>query len=170
MLSCHQLSDVGVDTELVFRSSLDQLLLDGGGSPTCSFSTCSNKTRIVELLDFAIELGKLCEPLSFNIPKIPFLLIEDLVQCQTLASACLIWDIVESKIDTLTLPVLFNRGEGRRHVMCWLPDFLCVIVFGMFSLSGKFIILRTCNALLKRLSRSCHTEVTPHLATLSCEC
>ena len=25
-------------------------------------------------------------------------------------NAFLIWDIIESKVDTLTLPVLFNRG------------------------------------------------------------
>ena len=84
--------DVGVDVELVFRSCLDQLFLHGGGNS--SFGASSSQSRIIDLLNFAIELGKVCEPMSFNIPKIPFILIEDLLQCQTLANAFLIWEIV----------------------------------------------------------------------------
>ena len=72
---------MGVDTELVFRNTLDCLLIsDDGSNNPCSFETSSNKGRIVGLLNFAIELGKLCEQLSFNIPKIPFIIIEDLLQ------------------------------------------------------------------------------------------
>jgi hypothetical protein len=70
---------VGVDAELAFRSALDALLLQGAAAGS-GFARSSNKDRIVELLNFAIELGKICESLSFNIAKIPFLLIEDLLQ------------------------------------------------------------------------------------------
>jgi len=77
------LGDVGIDAELVFRSSLDVLFqqeIESNRGTTCSFGTCSNQNRIVDLLNFAIELGKECEQVSFNIPKIPFILIEDLLQ------------------------------------------------------------------------------------------
>lgn len=91
------------------------------------------KTTIVKFLRFSIQVGLECAQLSPNFPKIPFLLIEDLLESQTLQHAAFIWEIVESMIDTLTQPELFNRG--------------------------KFVILRTCNSLLRRLSKSCHTEV-----------
>lgn len=127
-------TDLGVDAELAFRRAQDKLLLgkEGNGRKVQDFSTCDFREEILELLDFAIAFGKESESISHNIPKIPFLLIEDLLQCQTLSNAKLIWEVIESKVDALTQTTLFNRG--------------------------KFIILRTSNALLKRLSRSCHTE------------
>jgi hypothetical protein len=91
------------------------------------------KQVIIKLLQFSIQVGVDCANLSPNFPKIPFLLIEDLLEGQTLKHAASIWEIIESMVDTLTLPELFSRG--------------------------KFVILRTCNSLLRRLSKSCHTEV-----------
>jgi hypothetical protein len=87
----------------------------------------------MKLLNYAIQIGVGCSNLSPNFPKIPFLLIEDLLEGQTLKYAASLWEIIESMVDTLTQPELFNRG--------------------------KFVILRTCNSLLRRLSKSCHTEV-----------
>jgi hypothetical protein len=92
-----------------------------------------DKQVIIKVLQFSIQVGVDCASLSPNFPKIPFLLIEDLLEGQTLKHAASIWEIIESMVDTLTLPELFNRG--------------------------KFVILRTCNSLLRRLSKSCHTEV-----------
>jgi hypothetical protein len=70
-----------------------------------------HRKLIVDLLDFSIAVGTACAQLSPNLPKIPFLLIEDLLECQTLTQGALIWEIVESMVDVLTQPELFNRGE-----------------------------------------------------------
>lgn len=158
------LSDVGVDAELVFRTTMDTLFQSDTQNVTSSFATCSNKTRVVDLLNFAIELGKICEPLSFNIPKIPFFLIEDLLQvltdnfissqyflnvsfvlcvrlqCQTLMNAFLIWEIIESKVDTLTLPVLFNRGN----------DWLCCYSVGqVWHMTPHVDVVSSCHLFRK---------------------
>lgn len=92
-----------------------------------------DKSTIIKILKYSLQIGVQCANLSPNFPKIPFLIIEDLLEGQTLKHAAAIWEIIESMVDTLTLPELFNRG--------------------------KFVILRTCNSLLRRLSKSCHTEV-----------
>ena len=49
---------------------------------------------------------------------------------------------------------------------CELSVYYCVGIMIVSVLPGKFIILRTCNALLKRLSRSCHTEVSSHASSI----
>ena len=66
------------------------------------------------------------------IGKIPFLLIEDVLEQQTVAQSQLTWEIVDSLIDKLMLP-------------CYLEK-------------GKLLLLRFCNSLLRKLSKSCHTE------------
>ncbi|CAM9154644.1 unnamed protein product, partial [Ectocarpus fasciculatus] len=64
--------------------------------------------------------------------KIPFLLISDVLERETISVAERVWTTVEELADELTTPVLFSRG--------------------------KMTVLRFCNALLRRLSKSCNTE------------
>ena len=82
------------------------------------------------LIQYSIELATTS---SAPVAKIPYLLIEDLFHCQTISAAQQMWSVIESLVDALTVPELFAKG--------------------------KFVILRTCNALLRRLSKTCHTEV-----------
>ena len=64
--------------------------------------------------------------------KNPFLLIEDILEQQTVSEAKSTWEIVENLFDRLTAP--------------------------MFIEKGKFSLLRFSNSLLRKLSKSCHTE------------
>ena len=66
---------------------------------------------MVKLLECAIDIGLKCADLSPNFPKLPFFLIEDILDRQTLSHAASTWEIVESLVDRLTLPDLFNRGR-----------------------------------------------------------
>lgn len=61
---------------------------------------------VYRLLSISVSIGLK----NINFSKIPFLLIEDLLEGQTLARAERFWYIVESFTDQLTLPELFNRG------------------------------------------------------------
>jgi hypothetical protein len=62
------------------------------------------------MLQFSITIGISLSTLAPNIAKIPFLLIEDLLQNQTTSNAEATWAIVESMTDSLTKPELFNKG------------------------------------------------------------
>lgn len=64
--------------------------------------------------------------------KIPYLLIEDLLEDCSVMQAEIVWKAIEAMMEQLTSKELYAKG--------------------------KIIILRFCNALLKRLSKSVHTE------------
>lgn len=121
--------DVGLDFELAFRGLLEEFLLN----PDNIDKIASEKSDIIRLLKLSMRFGLKYHTVSPNIiPKIPFLLIEDLLSQLTIFHAEEVWKLIEAMRDTLTLPDLFAKG--------------------------KFVILRTCNALLKKLSKSCNSE------------
>lgn len=65
----------------------------------------------VRFLKFALELG-LAFAVSFaNIARIPFVLIEDLLEMETIEKASLTWDVIESLVDKITVPELFTKGS-----------------------------------------------------------
>ncbi len=63
----------------------------------------------------------------------PFQLIDDFLEDKNISQAKEIWPLLESLAEKLTSATLFPKG--------------------------KFIMLKTCNFLLKKLSKSCDTEV-----------
>lgn len=87
----------------------------------------------IRFIKFAIDFALLHHSIGDNFPKIPFLLIEDVLEYQTIHQAKRIWTVVESLVDKITNPVLFNKG--------------------------KLVVLKTSNAILRKLSKSCDTEV-----------
>lgn len=107
---------------------------------------------MIELLRFSIEFGKIGHEMSPNIGKIPFLLIFDMLERETISVAERVWTVVEELADNLTTPALFSKGGA-----------ICHCCHNLFYVNNRFIgkmtVLRFCNALLRRLSKSCNTEV-----------
>jgi THO complex subunit 1 len=122
--------EVGTDLEIVFRTRMAKLL--SLPSPTLS-------PQIHDLVNFALSCGlspKVSQKLGANSKRIPFLLLEDILEAQTVLNAEAVWgSVIESRemTERLTHPDLFTRGSN--------------------------ILLRMCNSLLRRISRSCHTEL-----------
>jgi len=122
--------EVGTDLEIVFRSRMAELL----SLPT---QTLSPQTH--DLVNFALSCGlspQVSQKLGANSKRIPFLLLEDILEAQTVLNAEAVWgSVIESRemTERLTHPDLFSRGSN--------------------------ILLRMCNSLLRRISRSCHTEL-----------
>ena len=122
--------EVGTDLEIVFRTRMAELL--SLPSPTLS-------PQIHDLVNFALSCGlspKVSQKLGANSKRIPFLLLEDILEAQTVLNAEAVWgSVIESRemTERLTHPDLFTRGSN--------------------------ILLRMCNSLLRRISRSCHTEL-----------
>jgi hypothetical protein len=116
---CQGNHDVAGDFEIVFRQILLSLMHDQG--------------KPIDFIKFSFAFSTHFASVAENIPKIPFLLIEDLLEHQTIEEAKKIWLVVESMMTQITLPVMFNKG--------------------------KFVMLKICNSLLRKLSKSCHTEV-----------
>ena len=115
-------TDIGADLELAFRSvTLERSSIESVGL-----------THAIKYLKLSVVFAKKCHAISPNIGKIPFLLIMDLLERQTISAAEVVWRTVEELATELTTPELFNRG--------------------------KLTVLRFCNALLRRLSKSCNTE------------
>lgn len=61
-------------------------------------------------MKFAINVATTLNSVSINIPKIPFYLISDMLENQTVSNAESTWDIVELMTDSLTKPELFSKG------------------------------------------------------------
>jgi len=128
--------DVAMDIELALRSYLANNLLT---------KTSTEKLDGIEkLLILSINFALVCARISpslMNICKTPYLLIEDVLESETIRSidgteggGQSFWYLLENKfIDSLTKPELFGKG--------------------------KLIILRACNALLRRLSKTGDTEL-----------
>lgn len=66
-----------------------------------------------------------CYELGTGLPKVPYLLIEDLLESQTIQQAKSIWKIVETWADQLTQEQLFSKGTPSL-----LPAFFSNIFFG----------------------------------------
>ncbi|RYH25226.1 hypothetical protein EON65_15835 [archaeon] len=64
--------------------------------------------RLIKLtIDIALHHADLCAACA----KLPYVLIEDLLESQTIQTAKNIWRIVESWTDSLTHESLFSKGE-----------------------------------------------------------
>ena len=68
------------------------------------------RDHIRSLLLFSLAIASKHSSISANIGKIPFLLIEDLLEGLVLADAENMWTVIESLTDQLTHPDLFAKG------------------------------------------------------------
>ena len=63
------------------------------------------------LLKFAFAFAIQFQSLNLTqIPKLPFIMMEDIMECQTIERAESIWKIIESLTDTITNPDIFPKG------------------------------------------------------------
>jgi hypothetical protein len=94
-------SDVGTELEISFRNEARE------------FNMRNEKEyqSFLQLLRFSIEFGKQNHALSLNIGRIPFLLIADVLERETIAMGERVWSVVEELADDLITPVLFSRGQ-----------------------------------------------------------
>jgi hypothetical protein len=88
-------------------------------------------------------------------------MIEDIMECQTIQKAESIWQIIESLVGKITHPELFPKGIVLAVILLiFNTDALTVFGFCyVCSHAGKLTILKTCNSLLRKLSKACNTEV-----------
>lgn len=122
-------NDLAGDLEICFKTILSSYLDgDGGGEGPLE------KSPLIRLIGFALDFALQFKDATDNVPKIPFQLIEDILEHQTIHQAKQIWTIIESWVGKITNPVMFTKG--------------------------KLVILKTCNSLLRKLSKSCDTEVS----------
>lgn len=120
--------EIASDLEIVFRGLLDTYLVeDTEGNANPDFA------NTIALLKFTFDFALHLSSTPMNISKIPFLLLEDVFEFQTINQAETIWSIVESMESKITHPELFPKG--------------------------KLVVLKMCNSILRKLSKSCHTEV-----------
>lgn len=124
--------DIGVDIELGFRSYLDSLLVPSVNAAT----TIMKLAKYEHVLKFAISVAlrygsgyndtahgstNASESLKDTTPvtpsalislyRIPFLLIEDILEGETIANIEKFWIVLENLISIITVPELFSRGE-----------------------------------------------------------
>ncbi len=100
-------SDLGSDLEITFRSIFQEDLLT---------KLLLNQIDIgdslpIHFIKFTIDFALLYPNLSNAFSKIPFLLIEDLLEDQTIQYSKKIWKIIESLVDKITTPSLFLKGK-----------------------------------------------------------
>jgi hypothetical protein len=116
--------------------------------------------------------------------KVPFLLILDTLERCAVAEAEQFWFHVEAAASELTRPELFSKGslphiyificmysfDAPSFIMCFdVYMYVCVHMY-ICMCAGKLTVLRFCNALLRRLSKSSNTEVLLHIPyTHSCD-
>lgn len=72
---------------------------------------------LVQLLRFSIEFANVGHELSVNVGKIPFLLISDVLERETIAVAERVWSSVEELADDLTAAVLFSKGVTECNIL-----------------------------------------------------
>ena len=118
-----------VELEIAFRTLLDEISQDQVDK------LLETKSPVRQLLNFSFALIHRYRGASSakGILRVPYLLFADLLDGQTIEGAEKIWDLVESSIEQLTDSESFN--------------------------SGRFIILKACKTLLRRLSKSCNPEL-----------
>jgi hypothetical protein len=121
-------SDLGSDLEIAFRTCFEDYEV-----MFTSDTEDVEKSKAVSFIKFTIEFALLFPNISNAFGKIPFLLIEDLLEFQTIKYCKKIWKIIELLVEKITHPNLFSKG--------------------------KFVVLKTCNSLLRKLSKSYDTEV-----------
>lgn len=127
--------EIASDLEIVFRGLTGSTLVE---------DTLNNDkpdfSNTISLLKFSFDFALLMSSTPINISKIPFLMLEDVFEHQTINQAEIMWSTVESLESKITHPELFQKG--------------------------KLVVLKMCNSILRKLSKSCHTEVGSINATV----
>lgn len=126
--------NLGADLEIVLRELMAKLVLKYNARQIADHSSSSGEVH--QLIQFSIGCGLYSIPsdkLGAISKRIPFLLLEDLLEAQTVDGASALWSVIESLTARLTHPDIFSKGSN--------------------------ILLRMCNSLLRRISKSCHTEL-----------
>ena len=77
----------------------------------------SADSAVFKLLKFAFSFAVQFQALSpVLISKLPFVMLEDIMECQTIAKAESIWQTIESLTDTITHPDIFPKGKLIRQI------------------------------------------------------
>lgn len=70
------------------------------------------ESKPFKLIRFAFSFAVRFQKLSpQQIPKLPFLMLEDIMECQTIEKAESTWQVIESLTDTITHPEIFPKGR-----------------------------------------------------------
>lgn len=85
-----------------------------------------------KFISFSVDFAEAFFSRCPSFARVPFQLIDDFLEDKNISQAKEIWPLLESLAEKLTSKTLFPKG--------------------------KFIMLKTCNFLLKKLSKSCDTE------------
>ncbi|KAJ1415084.1 THO complex subunit 1 transcription elongation factor-domain-containing protein, partial [Ochromonadaceae sp. CCMP2298] len=142
-------ADVGGDLEIGFRGVMQALLSPEAVVAKEAVKGAAKKKAVkskdvkaekegekeedvVRLLQFSFDFIILHHKLSPLLAKIPYLMLEDVLENQTIERAASTWRVVESLVGRITHADLFPKG--------------------------KLTILKACNSLLRKLSKSCNTE------------
>jgi len=98
--------------------------------------TSLEQSGVLQLLNFAIDYAlletSLTEKPIVSAGKLPYLLLEDVLEGQSLEGCKEVWTLMEARTAHLTTNQLFQRG--------------------------KLILLRLCNSLLRRLSKTSENQ------------
>jgi hypothetical protein len=105
-----QSKDFGGDLEFVFRSILNDLVHDNNASNGNDIENSSLVNFVEFVTDFAVQYPDLTSQFA----KIPFLLIEDLFEFQSVENSKKLWKVVESLSEKLTVPNMFSKG--KQHI------------------------------------------------------
>jgi hypothetical protein len=90
-------------------------------------------SEAAKFIHFSVDFAESIFPKCPAFARLPFQLIDDFLEDKNISQAKEIWPLLEGLAEKLTTETLFPKG--------------------------KFIMLKTCNFLLKKLSKSCDTEV-----------
>jgi hypothetical protein len=85
-------------------------------------------SSVRNLLGFSFDLIKLGGISSYG--RIPYLLIADLLEGQTIENAEKLWNLVECFIDYLTDPESFRTGSSYHYLLSFLQEkYLTYLIF-----------------------------------------
>jgi hypothetical protein len=125
----------GIDLEVALRQKLGELLASDGSAEVITKGRASS---VFKLIHFSVQVAFIADQTgirpALTVKKVPFLLLEDTFECQSCAILPELWS-------TLLLPLA--------------PVLTSEVLFS----AGKNMLLRMCNSLLRRLSRTCQTEL-----------
>jgi len=77
-----------------------------------STQIANENSDVVKLLKFAFRFAIRFHTRSpVLIARLPFLLVEDIMESQTIEKAEALWQIVESLVDVITHPEIFPKGK-----------------------------------------------------------
>lgn len=70
-------------------------------------------SEVVKLLKFAFRFAVHFHDIQ-NVAKVPFSMIEDIMESQTIEKAEALWQIIESLVEVITQPDIFPKGNFPR--------------------------------------------------------